>query len=126
MTNLASMLPITSITSHPLTLTSESLNHFNISIGLNKFRKSKILKYSILNKGILSLSKKSTGFYYNDLSPICIGDEVKLPNSTLIGRVSQFKGALCVIFDQGDIKPVLFYDVYIHENNIIKAFQKID
>ena len=123
MTNLVSMSPLIP---HPLTLTSKSLNHFNIPVGLNKFRKSKILKYSILNKGILSLSKKSTGFYYNDLSPICIGDEVKLPNSTLIGRVSQFKGALCVIFDQNDIKPVLFYDVYIHENNIIRAFQKIN
>ena len=100
------------------------------SVGLNKFRKSKIIKYNITKirnfseNNILEQSKH-TEFYYDNLTPIMIGDKVKLPNSILIGTVSKFKGALCVMFEQQDIKPVLFYDVYLHENNVIKAFQKV-
>ena len=75
----------------------------------------------------VSLLNTVTNFYYEDLSPILIGDIVQLQTIQKIqGKISYYKGALCVIFDNDEIKPILFFDVYIHENNIIKAFKKIN
>lgn len=68
-------------------------------------------------------------FYYNDMTPIKIGDNVKLVNSNLIGVIAYIKGSMCIKFNDPNIEPILFYNIYIHtidEMDVIKAIIKIN
>jgi hypothetical protein len=64
-------------------------------------------------------------FYYEDMTPISIGDRVKISISNFTGTIDIIKGAWCISIDNEDIEPILFYNIYIHNGSIIKAFNKI-
>jgi hypothetical protein len=66
-----------------------------------------------------------TDFCYEDNNKICLGDIVMFKGMNKEGMIQYIKGAICVVFFDDTIPNILFYNMYIHEYNIIKAFHKI-